>query len=132
MKRFVVLSTLLLFSSTMHAQETASVPTKRDVAVPSTEDPRMKALEEQLRTLAGEVALLRVELAEMRQTRSPEQPSGPQLLLASSHIEPALPPSPPGGLPSSLSTPTGPGNSARNSGSMNPGAASSSSPSVIS
>jgi hypothetical protein len=95
MKRFAVLSTLLLFSSTMHAQETASVPTKRDVAVPSTEDPRMKALEEQLRTLAGEVALLRVELAEMRQTRSPEQPSGPQLLLASSHIEPALPPSPP-------------------------------------
>jgi hypothetical protein len=90
MKRFAVLSTLLLFSSTAHAQDAPSVPAKRDVSVASTEDARMKALEEQIRSLAGEVALLRVELKELRETKSPEQSSAPQVLLASSHPEPGM------------------------------------------
>jgi hypothetical protein len=90
MKRFAALSTLLLFSSTTHAQDSPSVPAKRDVSVASTEDARMKALEEQVRTLAGEVALLRSELKVLREAKSPELPSNPQLLLASSHPEPGM------------------------------------------
>ncbi|HEV1995120.1 MAG TPA: hypothetical protein VGR03_12395 [Candidatus Acidoferrum sp.] len=90
MKRFAVLSALLLFSSVAHAQDAPSVVVKRDVSPANAEDARMKALEEQVRTLAGEVALLRGELKELRETKSPEQPSGPQVLLASSHPEPGV------------------------------------------
>jgi hypothetical protein len=90
MKRFAATSALLLFSSVAHAQEAPSVPVKREASSANTEDARMKALEEQVRTLAGEVALLRSELKELRETKSPEQPSGPQVLLASSHVEPGM------------------------------------------
>jgi len=71
------------------------VSAKREVSLANTEDARMKALEEQLRTLAGEVALLRSELKELRQSKSPEQSSGPQVLLASAHPEPGMLPSTP-------------------------------------
>jgi hypothetical protein len=95
MKRFAALSALLLFSSIAPAQDTSSASVKPDATPASTEDARMKALEEQLRALAGEVALLRLELKELRETKSPEQSSGPQVLLASAHPEPGmLPPSP--------------------------------------
>jgi hypothetical protein len=105
MKRFAVLSTLLLFLSTTHAQETPSMPAKRDVSVASTEDARLKALEEQVRTLAGEVAILRGEVKELRETKSPEQPSGPQILLASAHPEPGMiPPTPTPAAPQSTQT----------------------------
>ena len=90
MKLFYILLTLQLFSSTIHAQEASSEPAKPDVSVTSTEDVRMKALEEQVRTLAREVALLRGELKEIRETKSPERPSSPQVLLASSHPEPGM------------------------------------------
>src|SRR5467141_255793 len=95
MKRFAVLPALLLFLSMAHAQDAPSVSAKRDVSLANTEDARMKALEEQLRTLAGEVALLRSELKELRQSKSPEQSSGPQVLLASAHPEPGMLPSTP-------------------------------------
>jgi len=95
MKRFAVLSVLLLLSSIARAQDAASVPMKRDVSPSNTEEARMKALEEQVRTLAGEVALLRTELKELRETKSPEQSSAPQILLASSHAEPGMVSSPP-------------------------------------
>ena len=90
MKRFAAQFALLLFSSIAHAQDVPSVPIKRDLSAANTEDARMKALEEQVRTLAGEVALLRIELKELRETKSPEQSSGPQVLLASSHPEPGM------------------------------------------
>src|SRR5438445_3248411 len=90
MKRFAALSTLLLFSSIAHAQDASPAPAERDFPPAKTEDTRMKALEEQVRTLAGEVALLRSELKDLRETKSPEQPSAPQLLLASSHPEPGM------------------------------------------
>ncbi len=45
MKRFAVLSALLLFSAIAHAQDATSVPIKRDVSPANTEDARMKALE---------------------------------------------------------------------------------------
>jgi hypothetical protein len=100
MKRFAALSVLLLFSSVAHAQEAPSVAVKREVSPANTGDARMKALEEQVRTLAGEVALLRSELKELRETKSPEQSFGPQILLASAHPEP--------GVLSSFPTPAAP------------------------
>jgi hypothetical protein len=67
----------------------------------------MKALEEQVRTLAGEVALLRGELKELRESKSPEPLAGPQLLLASSHIEPGMiPPAPVPASPQATQTQT--------------------------
>ncbi len=95
MKRFALLTALLLFSSFTHAQDATSVAVKRDVSAANTEDARMKALEEQVRALVGEVAILRSELKELRETKSPEQFSGPQVLLASSHVEPGMLPSSP-------------------------------------
>src|SRR5260370_42076309 len=95
MKRVGVLCVLLLLSSIARAQDAASVPMKRDVSPSNTEEARMKALEEQVRTLAGEVALLRTELKELRETKSPEQSSAPQILLASFHAEPGMLSSPP-------------------------------------
>src|SRR6266404_8528145 len=90
MKRFAVLPALLLFFSIAHAQDEPSVSAKRDVSPANREDARMKALEEQVRTLAGEVALLRTELKELREAKSPEQASGPRVLLASAHPEPGI------------------------------------------
>jgi hypothetical protein len=81
---------LLLFSSIARAQDAWPAPAERDVSPARTEDARMKALEEQVRTLAGEVALLRVALKELRETKSPEQLSAPQLLLASAHPDPGM------------------------------------------
>src|ERR1700732_636127 len=95
MKRFAVLSALLLFSAIAHAQDTTSVPNKRGDSPANAEDARMKALEAQVRSLAGEVALLRSEVKELRETKSPEPSSGPQVLLASAHPEPGMLPSSP-------------------------------------
>src|SRR5258708_12770136 len=99
MKRIGVLPALLLFLPMAYAQDAPSVSANRVVSPTNTEDARMKALEEQLRTLAGEVALLRSELKELRQSKSPEQSSGPQILLASAHPGPvplsSSPPPPP-------------------------------------
>src|ERR1700676_3979322 len=95
MKRFAALSALLLFSSMAHAQDATSVAIKRDVSPANREDARMKALEAQVRSLAGEVALLRSEVKDLRETKSPEPSSGPQVLLASAHPEPGMLPSSP-------------------------------------
>src|SRR3981081_4034091 len=94
MKRLAA-TPLLLFSSVAYAQAAPSVPVQRDVPPANTEDDRMKALEEQVRALAGEVALLRSELKELRETKSPEQSSGPQVLLASAHPDPGMLPASP-------------------------------------
>src|SRR5260370_42388064 len=99
MKRFAALSALLLFSSVTPAQHVPSVPVKSDVAPASTEDARMKPLEEQVRSLAAEVPLLRVELTERRESKAPQQSSGPQVLLASSHPDLGMLASPPAHLP---------------------------------
>jgi len=107
MKRLAALSALLLFSSIAHAQDASSVQIKSDRSPAKTEDSRMKALEEQVRTLAGEVALLRSELKELRETKSPEQSSGQQVLLASAHPETGmLPASPAPAAPQAVQTQT--------------------------
>jgi hypothetical protein len=95
MNRFAALSALVLFSFSVRAQDTTSVPAKPNESSRNTEDIRIKALEEQVRTLAGEVALLRDELKELRGTKSPGQTAGPQVLLASAHPEPGMLPSTP-------------------------------------
>src|SRR5258705_298547 len=88
MKRFAVLSALLLFSSVSHAQNAPSNSANDPFPPAATEAARMKALEEQVRSLAGEVALLRSELKEFRESKSPEKLSSPQLLLASTPPQP--------------------------------------------
>ena len=90
MKRFAALSALLLFYSFAHAQDAPALVVKRHVSRANTEDARMKILEEQVRMLAGEVAILRSDLAELRKTKSPERSSGPQVLLASARPEPGM------------------------------------------
>jgi len=91
MKRFVLLSSLLLgFGSDAFAQQAAEsrAPEVQNASIPSTET-RMKALEEQVRTLAGEVASLRGELKDFRDAKSGAA-SESRVLLASSHVEPGM------------------------------------------
>jgi hypothetical protein len=90
MKRFAVFSILLALAVAVHAQDAPPLAAQRAESVANTEDARMKALEEQVRTLAGEIALLHSELKELRETKSPEQSSSSQVLLASSHAEPGM------------------------------------------
>jgi hypothetical protein len=79
MKRLSVLAAFLFFSLTARAQETPSPPAKHDASAASADDARMKALEEQLSTLAGEVALLRGELKQLRENSSQQPSSAPQV-----------------------------------------------------
>jgi len=91
MKRFVLLSSLLLgFGSDAFAQQAAEsrAPEVQNASIPSTET-RMKALEEQVRTLAREVASLRGELKDFRDAKSGAAPES-RVLLASSHVEPGM------------------------------------------
>jgi hypothetical protein len=112
MKRIAVLFALVFCSAAAYAQQDPSAESKKDgvatqSSVSAPEEARMKALEDQVRTLAEEVALLRGELKELRESKSPEQPSGLQLLLASSHLEPGmLPPAPAPAAPQSTQTQT--------------------------
>ncbi len=99
MKRFAALPALLLFSAIAHAQDASSVLVKHTATPASAEDARMKVLEDQVRALAGEVALLRSELKELRDTKSPEPASSQQVLLASAHPEPGMLPASPAPAP---------------------------------
>ena len=98
MKRFSAMSLLVLFCATAYAQEkppvsNKAVPPAAGAPTASTEEVRMKALEDQVRTLAEEVALLRRELKTMRDTRSVDAGTGGRVLLASTRGEPGeLPP----------------------------------------
>jgi len=83
MKRYSSLFALLLFSGVANAQDSP------------TPDARLQALEAQVRSLAGEVAALRSELNDLREAKTPQRASGPQVLLASSHVEPGMVPASP-------------------------------------
>jgi hypothetical protein len=54
------------------------------------QDARMKALEDQVRTLAEEVALLRGELRAVRDAKEPGPASNPRVLLAAASVEPGM------------------------------------------
>jgi len=89
MKKAVMLSVLLFLCSGARAQENALVRVfgSNDSATPGQEI-RMRNLEQQVRTLAEEVALLRGELKALRDAKSPDAAPDSHILLASSHVEP--------------------------------------------
>jgi len=55
----------------------------------------MKALEDRVRTLAEEVAVLRGELKAVSDAKSAEPPSDPRILLTAAHVEPGMLPANP-------------------------------------
>jgi hypothetical protein len=87
MKKIAVLSAFVFFSTVASAQQTPPAPQS---SVASAEDARMKTLEDQVRSLAEEVALLRNELKDLRATKSVEPRSEGRILLASTHVEPGM------------------------------------------
>src|SRR5437899_4917780 len=106
MKRFSALSLVILFSTSASAQEKPSVSGRQDApsagaATTAPEEVRIRALEEQVRTLAEEVALLRGELKTIRDTKPADPTTGTRLLLASTRIEPGVLP----GSTSSIAAP---------------------------
>ncbi len=89
MKKFVIVSAIFCLSSTAYAQET---PPAAAPSAPLTEEARMRALEDQVRTLAEEVAVLRGELNAVRDAKS--APAwDPRVLLTAAHVEPGMLPS---------------------------------------
>jgi hypothetical protein len=79
-------------ASTAYAQET---PTAAAPSAPLAEEARMKALEDQVRTLAEDVAVLRGELKAVRDAKSAPA-SDSRVLLTAAHVEPGmLPANPP-------------------------------------
>src|SRR5260370_8314775 len=89
-----------------YAQEKSSISGKQNspsagAADIAPEEVRIRALEEQVRTLAEEVALLRGALKTIRDTRPADPATGNHLLLASTRIESGV-------LPSSTPSPAPP------------------------
>ena len=98
MKKFVVVSAIFCLGSTVYAQETPPAATP---SAPPTQEARMKALEDRVRTLAEEVAVLRGELKAVSDAKSAEPPSDPRILLTAAHVEPGMLPANP--LPTAAS-----------------------------
>src|SRR5713101_7965141 len=100
MKKFVIVSAIFFLSSTAYAQET---PTAAAPSAPLAEEARMKALEDQVRTLAEEVAVLRGELKAVRDAKSAEPASDSRVLLTAAHVEPGMLPANPAPIAASTS-----------------------------
>ncbi|HVS87652.1 MAG TPA: hypothetical protein VHF01_05475 [Candidatus Acidoferrum sp.] len=97
MKRIAVLSAVVFCSSVASAQQAPPAESKKDASatqssVAVADDARMKTLEDQVRTLAEEVILLRGELRTLRDTKFVEPGSSGRVLLASSRLEPGMVP----------------------------------------
>jgi hypothetical protein len=95
MKRIVILSALFCCSSVASAQQTPPLEPKKDAlaaqsSAAASEEARMKTLEDQVRTLAEQVTLLRGELKAMRDARSVEPRSEEPILLTASHVIPGI------------------------------------------
>src|SRR5262249_12552718 len=89
MKRFSVLLSFAFLVAPCYAQDKSAISQNSEKQGPPTEESRVKVFEEQVRSLAEQVALLRGELSALRDTKSVEPPhSTDHLLLASSHMEP--------------------------------------------
>jgi hypothetical protein len=96
MKRAVLVSAILLLCSAARAQEsTAAQVSGWNSSAVSPQEVRMKALEDRVRTLAEEVAVLRGELKIVRDAKSAEPASDPRILLAAAHVEPGMLPANP-------------------------------------
>jgi hypothetical protein len=94
-KRIVILSALFCCSSVASAQQTPPLEPKKDAlaaqsSAAASEEARMKTLEDQVRTLAEQVTLLRGELKAMRDARSVEPRSEEPILLTASHVMPGI------------------------------------------
>jgi len=98
MKKFVVVSAIFCLGSTVYAQETPPAATP---SAPPTQEARMKALEDRVRTLAEEVAVLRGELKAVSDAKSAEPASDPRILLTAAHVAPGMLPANP--LPTAAS-----------------------------
>src|SRR6266850_2561364 len=95
MKRISILSFLILLSIPARAQENSAGSQKKDppsagTPVISAEETRMKTLEDQVRTLAEQITLLRGELKAMRDARSVGQRTEERILLTTSRVEPGM------------------------------------------
>jgi hypothetical protein len=95
MKRVSIPFFLIFLSIPARAQENSAVSEKKapaPTAPPSisAEDTRMKTLEDQVRTLAEQVTLLRGELKAMRDAKSVEPRSEEPILLTASHVMPGI------------------------------------------
>lgn len=94
MKKLAVLSALVFCSTSCTAVSAQQAPpaapsgASNNTASSSTEAARIEALEEQVRTLAEQLALLRGELKELRDAKSAEPRSASPILLASTKVEP--------------------------------------------
>jgi hypothetical protein len=96
-RRIAVLFAIVFYSSAACARQDSAAQAKGDGAATQSsasapQDARMKALEDQVRSLAEEVALLRGELKAMRDAKSTDPPSSGHVLLASTHLEPGMVP----------------------------------------
>lgn len=101
MKRFALL--FLFFSAGIPAlaQETPPAPAPSS----SHDDARIQSLENQVRTLVEQVALLRGEVETLRNARTPAAPAQNSVLLTSSHVEPGMLPAASSPAPSPVAQP---------------------------
>jgi len=89
MKKAVMVSAILLLCSMSRAQEAAPAPSSSGHgSAPLAQDARINALEEQVRRLAEQVALLQGEMKALREAKSPSGAPEGQILLASAHVQP--------------------------------------------
>jgi hypothetical protein len=86
MKKLVIVSAIFCFGSTACAQQTSPAAAPQ---APLTQEARIKALEDQVRTLAEQVAVLTGELHVIRDAKSPDPAPDARVLLASAHIAPS-------------------------------------------
>src|ERR1700737_849256 len=94
MRIILTLAPVLCFSSATFGQEISTaivhktrLPPLRSSAPPDAEDARLKALEDQVRLLGAQVALLSEALRSVRTAKSAEPSSEAHLVLASEHPE---------------------------------------------
>jgi hypothetical protein len=96
MKKFVMVSAILLLCSASRAQDsTATQVSGGNSSGVSAQETRMRTLEEQVRSLAEEVAVLRGELKAVRDAKSAQPASDPRILLTAAHVEPGMLPANP-------------------------------------
>jgi len=110
MKRLYVLFLFVLSSVACYGQEKPAISEKMDpppsgAVTTAPEEVRIRALEEQVRTLVEEVALLRGELKTIRDTKPADSTTESRLLLASTRIDPGVLP---GSTPSTAALPSAP------------------------
>jgi hypothetical protein len=90
MKKAVMVSAILFFCSISRAQEDSPAPATGEAQAPApAQESRMRTLEQQVQTLADEVAVLRAELKALRDAKSIDAVPENRVLLASSRLQPA-------------------------------------------